>query len=294
MRDAPRPAMDALEYSPLPASGGFLRLLDILPADNAADIECRLREASLYSQISYKALSYAWIEDGNDEAIEKNKTFVCNGKQSTIHGNLHSALCAFRDAHSIVTLWVDYICINQQDNKERSQQVKMMRAIYSHCSEVLIWLGPNRLGDHIGRGRVLLAENIENDDSKCVWHNDNRDEIMVESYFESFRIYERETSESEHYSRGSHKTKINTWSRDTFGAFCVLNRLAQGVPSKDLRVIQANMTSTRQISWARDVSKGFWAIMDSSWVCSIASTLLNSCFSSHPLISQVISGRELG
>ena len=39
------------------------------------------------------------------------------------------------------TLWVDSICINQGDDNERSQQVRLMGQIYRKASTVLIWLG---------------------------------------------------------------------------------------------------------------------------------------------------------
>jgi hypothetical protein len=38
-------------------------------------------------------------------------------------------------------LWVDSICINQEDNDEKNVQVNMMQEIYQHSSQVLIWLG---------------------------------------------------------------------------------------------------------------------------------------------------------
>ncbi|KAG5769211.1 hypothetical protein H9Q72_003483 [Fusarium xylarioides] len=38
-------------------------------------------------------------------------------------------------------LWVDAICINQDDLDERAQQVALMQQIYSRASSVLVWLG---------------------------------------------------------------------------------------------------------------------------------------------------------
>jgi hypothetical protein len=38
-------------------------------------------------------------------------------------------------------LWIDAVCINQQDVTERSEQVKMMREIYERATEVIVWLG---------------------------------------------------------------------------------------------------------------------------------------------------------
>jgi hypothetical protein len=38
-------------------------------------------------------------------------------------------------------IWVDAICINQEDNAEKSQQVQQMAQIYSKAIGALVWLG---------------------------------------------------------------------------------------------------------------------------------------------------------
>ena len=38
-------------------------------------------------------------------------------------------------------IWIDAMCINQLDRKERGAQVDMMGRIYTSCAEVIIWLG---------------------------------------------------------------------------------------------------------------------------------------------------------
>jgi hypothetical protein len=55
--------------------------------------------------------------------------------------NCKLALCYLRKEESGRVLWVDAICINQKDDKERGHQVGMMRDVYSKATEVLIWLG---------------------------------------------------------------------------------------------------------------------------------------------------------
>ncbi|OQV07916.1 hypothetical protein CLAIMM_12270 [Cladophialophora immunda] len=39
------------------------------------------------------------------------------------------------------TIWVDAICINQDDEAEKSRQIRLMSAIYRGATEVFIWLG---------------------------------------------------------------------------------------------------------------------------------------------------------
>ncbi|EMT69299.1 Heterokaryon incompatibility protein 6, OR allele [Fusarium odoratissimum] len=60
--------------------------------------------------------------------------------------SLETALRYFRKPDEVITLWIDQICINQADNKEKGQQVAMMRIIYSAAKQVLVWLGPAQDG----------------------------------------------------------------------------------------------------------------------------------------------------
>ncbi|KAI1461666.1 heterokaryon incompatibility protein-domain-containing protein [Annulohypoxylon moriforme] len=46
-----------------------------------------------------------------------------------------------RAGHEPLLFWIDAICINQGDIKERTEQVKLMRRIYTTASMVRIWLG---------------------------------------------------------------------------------------------------------------------------------------------------------
>ncbi|KAK5689813.1 hypothetical protein LTR97_012572 [Elasticomyces elasticus] len=55
--------------------------------------------------------------------------------------NLLSALVNLRRPDSERMLWVDAICINQNNIPERNDQVRKMGSIYSHAQRVLVWLG---------------------------------------------------------------------------------------------------------------------------------------------------------
>jgi hypothetical protein len=45
---------------------------------------------------------------------------------------------------SVRTLWVDAVCVNQEDNDEKMQQVSQIRDIYMSARRVLVWLGERR------------------------------------------------------------------------------------------------------------------------------------------------------
>lgn len=57
--------------------------------------------------------------------------------------NLGAALPYLRLKDRDRVLWIDAICVNQQNLEERSQQVERTAEIYSKASKVVAWLGPS-------------------------------------------------------------------------------------------------------------------------------------------------------
>ena len=66
--------------------------------------------------------------------IIENKAFV-------VRENLWSALSHLQLEDKDRVLWIDAVCINQQDLKERNHQVNQMGRIYSEAQRVVVWLG---------------------------------------------------------------------------------------------------------------------------------------------------------
>lgn len=56
--------------------------------------------------------------------------------------NLASALAHLRYSKQPLMLWIDAICINQEDHAERSKQICKMDRIYSDAQHTIVWLGP--------------------------------------------------------------------------------------------------------------------------------------------------------
>jgi hypothetical protein len=99
-------------------------------------IQCELFEYTLQDLgkgiYLYKALSYAW------GGLDKSRSISINKENLTVTENLHAALLRLRDRSLERILWVDAICINQDDPKEQGQQVQLMAKIYSKASCVLV------------------------------------------------------------------------------------------------------------------------------------------------------------
>ena len=128
--------MASVSYTPL-SSETCIRLFELEPSPIVnASLRGILREVELSkAENKYEALSYVWGSERCSIALS------CNGRSFPVLQNLDEALRYLRDRHQVRRLWIDYICINQGDKAERSQQVQQMGKIFHYASRALIWLG---------------------------------------------------------------------------------------------------------------------------------------------------------
>ena len=127
-------------YGRLP-SPDHIRILEILPGSGEI-VECRLHLAQLAEDLyTYEALSYTW-RPGHpvSQYYPPIPAVKCDGQEITVGRNLFAALQTIRDAERPRMIWVDALCINQNDVEERSQQVRRMGTIFESAFRVLIWL----------------------------------------------------------------------------------------------------------------------------------------------------------
>ncbi|KAI1103444.1 HET-domain-containing protein [Jackrogersella minutella] len=120
------------------------RMLTLLPSSTDQPLECILEHGDINESPPYEAISYVW---GN---IQDKSEIICNGKALAITAALDAVLRHFRFPSEKRTLWVDAVCINQDDDEERGRQVSRMKDIYSKASRVLIWLGEEGDDSEIG------------------------------------------------------------------------------------------------------------------------------------------------
>jgi hypothetical protein len=131
-----------------------IRVLVLHPGEKGSPIECSLEHSNLRSKKSgFEALSYVW----GDPTITNEIT--CDSRKITVGKNLYDALERLRLPDKPRVLWIDALCINQGDNQEKTQQVRMMGEIYTRARAVLIWLG-NR--DDIQEGVSKLVSRPAN------------------------------------------------------------------------------------------------------------------------------------
>lgn len=127
------------QYTPLDKSKSEIRLL-WLPQSTVQSnpiLGCSLIHTSLDNVPDFVALSYCWGGQSTDRPV------AIDGSHVYVTESLETALLNLLSGERGLFLWVDAICINQQDDLEKTSQVQVMRHIYRAAVQVLIWLGPS-------------------------------------------------------------------------------------------------------------------------------------------------------
>lgn len=128
-----------------------IRLVVVHPSPNFdSKIECHLIHTTLTSGTEYEALSYTWGKPDFTQPI------LLGGALFRVTTNLEGALKYLRLTGKERILWVDALCIDQQNTDERNEQVGYMSEIYRCCAVDLLWLG----GDGSGRVDIERAMKV--------------------------------------------------------------------------------------------------------------------------------------
>lgn len=94
-----------------------------------------LIEVDLATQPSYECLSYCWGRS------KRTKMLCMDERMIPITANLSSALHCLQYEDRPRLLWVDFVCINQEDPHECNSQVQLMYDIFSSAQKVVAYLG---------------------------------------------------------------------------------------------------------------------------------------------------------
>lgn len=129
-----RANMKDFNYEPIDLKKPTFRLVQLRSGDG--DIECEIFGAGLDQQndgVSYEALSYAW------GVVDMTDNIRMNGRRLGVTNNLYTALRYLRFQDKDRILWIDAICIDQANEREKQHQVQQMGKIYSQAEGVIFW-----------------------------------------------------------------------------------------------------------------------------------------------------------
>lgn len=176
----PQNAAHSSIYRPL--EDGQFRLIYLDSTKSQSDlIHLDLEQHDLDNCPEYEATSYAWTgEDDKDQS--SNPIFIGNFYDVALQTkNCASMLKYLRPSRGIRMVWIDAICIDQSNIREREKQVIAMRDIYRNASRVVVYLGPKTVQqsnqEHRRRSRLDELDAFGEKDTLKI------DELFSHRYF---------------------------------------------------------------------------------------------------------------
>jgi hypothetical protein len=120
-------------YPPLDVSRNEIRLVILKPSCSIKmKVSCTLVHCSLDSEAPFEALSYTWGDASSKRLV------LLNGRKFLVTEDLGTALRYLRYIQDERVIWIDALCINQDDILERNQQVTKMQDIYRKAIKIII------------------------------------------------------------------------------------------------------------------------------------------------------------
>lgn len=114
-----------------------IRLLVVSPGSYDTTVACEIKICSLFDEghPTYEAVSYAWSH------VKGEGVILISGECTIVPAAAEEALRHLRYLDRPRILWLDAICIDQENTEERNQQVALMHEIYKKTTRTVIWLG---------------------------------------------------------------------------------------------------------------------------------------------------------
>jgi hypothetical protein len=152
----------AYDYTPFQDPASEIRLLKIHSATEHARLVTSISSFPIAKAPRYAAISYAW-----GLPLPVVPIFL-NGTEVLVRQNCRYALWQSYLHNTELLIWIDSICINQDDLEEKNVQVRIMGKIFRKASLVLASVGPH------GDDSVFLCgaiANFELRSSGPLWDN---------------------------------------------------------------------------------------------------------------------------
>lgn len=146
--------------TPVLSPSHVFRLLELLPGALDDPLVANLSTHETENAPPYEAVSYVW------GTVKSAQTLLCNQHRMRMTVNLEAALRRIRLKDKLRILWVDAICIDQGNDRERSHHVYFMNDVYSNAARVLICMGEDSDG-----GATNVVALIEEHVQRMVGYN---------------------------------------------------------------------------------------------------------------------------
>jgi len=123
-------------YHPLPGPR-WIRILELQPSTTYDDpLHCKIIDADRDRWPVYDACSYVWGTPNFSRPL-----YTEGSSYIRITPVVEKMLWRLRSQTKIRKLWIDAICLHQQNDWEKAEQIPMMGEIFRQAAKVRIWLG---------------------------------------------------------------------------------------------------------------------------------------------------------
>lgn len=146
-------------YEPLPDALTHIRLLEVLQGKIGQHVVCAMSVWPLETAPPYDAISYTW----GDPTLTVPVTI--NGVEISVRTNCEYVMQQWftTKMNESKHIWVDAICIDQSNLKERGHQVTIMGELYKRSSQVTACVGPHAddseyLFSFCSKEKILLGQ----------------------------------------------------------------------------------------------------------------------------------------
>ncbi|OHF04548.1 hypothetical protein CORC01_00019 [Colletotrichum orchidophilum] len=154
-------------YEPLNPQDNKIRVFILYPGLFLDDVVAKVSHAEL-GRSRYEALSYTWGPATHDHGkvhLQQGEPCASIGLDALpfvkVRPTLLSALRYLRLPTAPRVLWIDSLCVDQENLVERSREVTRMGEIYNKAEQVIVWLGPDDDDTSVAMETIkLLSEGV--------------------------------------------------------------------------------------------------------------------------------------
>jgi hypothetical protein len=120
-----------------------IRIIILEPAIMYPDpLRCRFEQDTYVElEAKYEAISYTWGENERSYPL-----YLGNNRHVLITHNLNRVLRRLRYPEKRRRIWVDAVCIDQDNDEEKAHQIPLMVDIFRSASRVIAWLDSDGAG----------------------------------------------------------------------------------------------------------------------------------------------------
>lgn len=133
------------------------RVFILFPGDHGDVLRGEICTIPLTSDRRYRTLSYVWGPEN-----QPTHTILTPDGILTVKASLNDALFNLRQKSSHVNLWIDALCIDQKNDKEKEHQILLLSRIFQNASRTIAFLGADETSNDAIRALIQI-----NAKSKC-------------------------------------------------------------------------------------------------------------------------------